>query len=113
VAGGKRWEIEDVVTTVTFFPNLCYTRHLKAVVDLLRQSGIDVAGEQPRALSQADIEASSRIITLGCDLAPFDLSGTAVESWNDVPLASQDLPGAWRAIRAHVEQLVARIEQRA
>jgi hypothetical protein len=77
-----------LVTTVTFFPKLCYTRHLK-------------------------VEASSRIITLGCDLAPFDLSGTAVESWNDVPLASQDLPGAWSAIRAHVQQLVAQIEQRA
>jgi hypothetical protein len=53
VTGGKRWEIGDVVTTVTFFPKLCYTRHLK-------------------------VEASSRIITLLCvaylvlkDMPPF------------------------------------------
>lgn len=83
-----------------------------SVVDLLRQSGIDVATQQPRVLSQTDIEASSRIITLGCDLAAFDLTGTVVEVWNDVPLASQDLPGSWAAIRNHVAGLVAEIEGR-
>jgi arsenate reductase (thioredoxin) len=83
-----------------------------SVVDLLRESGIDVAGEQPRALSQTDIEASSRVVTLGCDLAPFDLGGKTVETWDDLPLASEDLRGAWAAIRVHVAQLVAEIEER-
>ena len=77
-----------------------------AVVELLQHAGIDLGGYQPRGVTQGDITASSRIVTLGCALTAFDLTGTVVESWTDVPLASQDLPGAWDAIRAHVAQLV-------
>ena len=43
-----------------------------AVVALLRDEGIDVAGHRPRRLTTEDLTSAQRVISLGCDLADLD-----------------------------------------
>src|ERR671910_3521153 len=44
-----------------------------AVVAMLRDEGIDVAGHRPRRLTAEDLISAHRVISLGCD--PGDLDG--------------------------------------
>jgi arsenate reductase len=77
-----------------------------AVVAMLRNEGIDVAGHQPRRLTTEDLSNAHRVISLGCDLNELDGGNARVERWDDVPPASQD-PGAARtAIKRHLDELV-------
>jgi protein-tyrosine-phosphatase len=76
------------------------------VVDLLRLDGIDVSEHHPQQVTQQDFNTANRVIALGCDLDGFDLRSVSVEYWNDIPLASQDLPGARAVILTHLGQLV-------
>jgi arsenate reductase len=77
-----------------------------AVVAMLRDEGIDVAGHRPRRLTKEDLLAAHRVISLGCD--PADLAGGSprVDRWDDVPAASQDLNAARTAIKRHLDDLV-------
>jgi arsenate reductase (thioredoxin) len=78
-----------------------------AVVELLRTEGLDVAHEQPRAVSREALAAAFRVISMGCDVSDLAPPGTIVEHWNDVPSPSQDLIAARNRISTHVEQLIA------
>ena len=80
-----------------------------AVVALLQADGLAVPDQPPRRVTAQDLAAATRIIAMGCTGAELGLPESAVEQWDDVPLASQDLPGARAAIRAHVEQLIAEL----
>jgi arsenate reductase len=80
-----------------------------AVVALLRADGIDIAGYRPWLVTVEEFMTAHRIIALGCDLGDLERPGMAIERWDDVPPASQNLPGARERIRAHVEQLVVAI----
>jgi protein-tyrosine-phosphatase len=84
-----------------------------AVLELLRTEGICVADQRPRRVTPEELAAASRIISLGCDLDDFQLTGTVVEHWDDVPPPSQNLLLARDQIRAHVEQLVATLQRAA
>jgi arsenate reductase (thioredoxin) len=77
-----------------------------AVVAMLREEGIDVAGYRPRRVTAEDLTSAHRVISLGCD--PDDLAGgnTRVERWDDVPPASQDLDASRIAIKRHLNLLV-------
>lgn len=77
-----------------------------AVVEVLRQDGIDVAGYQPRRVTQEELGTAGRVVSLGCDLRDFSLETVPVEHWDDVPPPSKDLGAACAAILAHVERLV-------
>ena len=44
-----------------------------AVVAMLRDEGIDVAGHRPRRVTTEDLTSAHRVISLGCD--PDDLDG--------------------------------------
>ncbi len=81
-----------------------------AVVEVLRKEGIDVAGYQPRRVTQQELEAAVRVVSLGCDLGTFALTGVAVEAWDDVPPPSQDLSAACDAIRERVGRLVTELQ---
>ncbi len=80
-----------------------------AVITMLRNDGIDVAGHRPRRLTTEDLTSAYQVISLGCD--PGDLAGgnARVDRWDDVPPASQDLGAARAAIRRHLDQLVAEL----
>jgi protein-tyrosine-phosphatase len=79
------------------------------VIAQLQQDGIDVRAYQPQRLTAADLASAQQVITLGCAL-PADLPlppGVVHTDWSDVPLAAQDLPGAYAAIQRHVAAFMA------
>ena len=77
-----------------------------AVVAILREEGIDVAGHRPRRVTAEELTSAHRVISLGCD--PDDLDGTnaRVDRWDDVPPPSQDLGASQAAIKRHLDLLV-------
>jgi arsenate reductase (thioredoxin) len=76
-----------------------------AVVAMLRDEGIDVAGYRPRRVTAEDLTSAHRVISLGCD--PADLDGDVrVDRWDDVPSPSQDLGASRAAIERHLALLV-------
>ena len=77
-----------------------------AVVEVLRREGIDVAGYQPRRVTQEELGTAARVVSLGCDLRDFPLDTVPVEHWDDVPPPSKDLGAACAVILARVERLV-------
>ena len=76
-----------------------------AVVAMLRDEGIDVAGHQPRRLTTEDLTSAHRVISLGCDLGDLAGDTTRVDRWDDVPPASQDLDASRIAIKRHLDEL--------
>jgi arsenate reductase len=80
-----------------------------AVIAALAEEGIDVARHRPRLVTPEDLVAARWIVTFGCDLGAGAPAGIPIETWDDVPPASRDLERAQRAIRQHVEQLVAEL----
>src|SRR5688500_1777021 len=51
------------------------------VVEVMRESGIDVAGARPQRLSDALASGASVLVTMGCgDECPF-VAGARVEDW--------------------------------
>jgi arsenate reductase len=77
-----------------------------AVVALLRDEGIDVAGHRPRHLTPEDLANAQRVISLGCDLGNLDGGDIRVDRWDDVPPVSQDLGASRAAIKRHLDLLV-------
>ena len=77
-----------------------------AVVAMLRDEGIDVAGHRPRRLTTEDLTSAHRVISLGCDLDDLAEGNARVDRWDDVPPASQDLGASRAAIKRHLDALV-------
>jgi arsenate reductase len=82
-----------------------------AVADLLRAEGFDVSNHQPRRVEEDELNESARIISMGCTAEELGISPERVEGWSDVPIVSQDLPGARAAILRHVEGLIGELAQ--
>ena len=89
-----------------------YDRVPPAVVAVLAEEGIEVSKHRPRRLEKEDIARALRIVAIDCDLSKTDVAPSAAERWDDVPKVSEDLPGAMRVIRRHVEELVQEIAER-
>ena len=78
-----------------------------AVVDGLRQDGIDVGALRPRPVMRGDLERASLVVAFGCTVdAP---AGLAIERWDDMPAVSEHFGRARDAIAARVATLVDRI----
>ena len=77
------------------------------VADFLERDGIDVRSFSPRRVDENDVRDAARVITIDCNIA-----NAKVERWDDVPLVSEDLPGAAAAIRRHVEALAEELRGR-
>ena len=77
-----------------------------AVVAMLRDEGIDVAGHRPRRLTAEDLTSAHRVISLGCDLDDLTEGNVPVDRWDDVPPASRDLAASRAAIKRHLDALV-------
>jgi arsenate reductase len=82
-----------------------------AVADMLLTEGMDVRDHQPRRVTAAELDQAARVISIGCALADLEIAPERVESWDDVPMVSNDLPGSSTAILRHVEALVAQLGQ--
>jgi len=81
----------------------------RPVVQGLLADGIDVRGQHPRAITRADLEGASHVVSFGCDLASVAPPGLAVERWDDVPMVSEDYGRARDAIATRVRALVDRL----
>jgi len=82
------------------------------VADFLEREGFLVRTFKPRRVETEDIRGAAKIVSIDCDLTAVDLSGSDVESWDDVPKVSVDLAGSAKAIRKHVEKLALELRRR-
>ncbi len=82
------------------------------IADFLEKDGFRVRSFKPRPVSRADLRNASKVISVACDLTKVDTRGTAVETWDDVPLVDDGLPQSAAAIRKHVILLIDQIGSR-
>jgi arsenate reductase (thioredoxin) len=81
------------------------------VAAMLEAEGINVWGHQPRRVQADELNHAGRVISMGCASADLEIAPERVENWDDIPIVSQDLPGARDAILRHVEALAADLAQ--
>jgi arsenate reductase (thioredoxin) len=79
------------------------------IADFLESDGFHVRSFKPRPMSRSDLRSASKVISVGCDLSKVDTRGTAVETWDDVPLVDKGLAQSAAAIRKHVIHLIDQI----
>jgi arsenate reductase len=76
-----------------------------AVVEAMREVGIDISAEAPKALTADAVRVSDVVITMGCgDACPF-FPGKRYLDWSLPDPAGQGVP-AVRPIRDEIERLV-------
>ena len=76
-----------------------------AVVEALKEVGIDISNEQPKVLAASAVEQSDVVITMGCgDACPF-FPGTRYLDWVLPDPAGQGV-GDVRPIRDQIKKLV-------
>jgi arsenate reductase len=74
-------------------------------VEAMAEVGIDIAGQQPKLLSDAAVQSSDVVITMGCgDACPF-YPGTRYEDWALEDPAGQGID-AVRPIRDEIRRRV-------
>lgn len=82
------------------------------VAGFLERDGFDVRAFKPRHVEAEDVKTATKVISIDCNLVGVDVTGAAVERWDDVPKVSVDLDASAAAIRRHVEILVAELRER-
>ena len=78
------------------------------VVAVMREVGLDLSHEQPKALTNALVESAQRVITMGCAVDAEACPAVFlkdVEDWG-LPDPKDRPPGEVRAIRRMIEQKV-------
>ena len=76
-----------------------------AVVDAMREIGVDLSGRKPRALAREDVEWADVVVTMGCgDACPY-IPGKRYVDWQLDDPAGAD-PGAVRRIRDEIGRRV-------
>ena len=76
-------------------------------VEAMAEVGIDIAGQQPKLLSDAAVEKSDVVITMGCgDACPF-YPGTRYEDWKLDDPAGQGI----EAVRPIRDEIKGRVEE--
>jgi arsenate reductase (thioredoxin) len=83
-----------------------------AVASFLESEGFDASDFQPKHVDASDLASATRVVTIDCDPSTVPHSAARLESWNDVPKASEDLPGSVAAIRRHVAELLEELMKR-
>jgi protein-tyrosine-phosphatase len=82
-----------------------------AVVQLLRDQGLDVPHQQPQRVTRDALIKAQRVISMGCELNDLDIAPERVEQWLDIPSPSANLQESSGAIRAHVEKFIAQLRE--
>jgi arsenate reductase (thioredoxin) len=80
------------------------------VVQMLNREGIDVSNHVPRAVSSEDLQNADRVISMGCAPEELNLSGQAVDLWEDVPTVREEPERAREVIQAHIDHLIQELE---
>ena len=77
-----------------------------AVVAVMAEAGIDLAGQAPRKWTEAAIRSADVVVTMGCgDTCPY-FPGVRYENWEVTDPAGLD-PAALRPIRDDIRRRVA------
>ncbi|TAK76200.1 MAG: arsenate reductase ArsC [Dehalococcoidia bacterium] len=76
-----------------------------AVVEAMRERGIDLAGEQPKAFDDAMVESAGIVVTMGCGDACPSFPGKRYLDWRLDDPAGQPIEVV-RRIRDEIEALV-------
>ena len=76
-----------------------------AAVEVMREVGIDIAGQQPRTWSEETLEATDVVITMGCGDACPVLPGKRYLDWELTDPAGRPVDEV-REIRDEIEQRV-------
>ena len=76
-----------------------------AVVEVMREIGVDLAGSRPRLLDEADVRASDVVVTMGCGDACPVFPGKRYLDW-ELPDPAGSSPDQVRPIRDRIEELV-------
>jgi protein-tyrosine-phosphatase len=71
----------------------------------LQADGLELNGERPERLSEADLDGAIRVITF-CQLPEAYSKAGAVEQWSDVPPVSEDYAKARDAIIGRIRGLL-------
>jgi arsenate reductase len=82
------------------------------IATALGQEGVDVKDFVPVRVSSEDVSAASRVVAIG--VAPTVLSPDAkisIETWNDVPAASENYGAARASLKQHVDALLTQLQQ--
>lgn len=82
---------------------------MPSVVALLATEEMDVSLHRPRLVMPDELESAYHVVSLGCPTTDLPATPASFESWDDVPLVSQNAPLAAAHIRAYVEALVNRL----
>lgn len=78
------------------------------VVQAMAEEGVDLAGQQPKIITDDAVQASDVVITMGCgDTCPF-YPGKRYEEWELDDPAGQDLDQV-RRIRDDIKERVTRL----
>ena len=78
-----------------------------AIVQRLRTEGIDVSKFQPAIVTNSDVLASLKVITIGTSLPPdVKTVDDRPDEWTDVPPASLDYEGARKSLQRHIDKLL-------
>jgi arsenate reductase (thioredoxin) len=78
----------------------------------LGQEGVDVKDFIPVRVSGADVSGAARVVAIG--VAPTVLSPDAkitIDTWNDVPAASENYGAARASLKQHVDALLTELQQ--
>ena len=85
-----------------------------AVVEVMKEVGIDLAGRKPRRVDQAMLDRADHVISMGCDdPAVCDYPGRKVEDWGIPDPSGKPIDEVRRIrdlLRARVEELVRRLQ---
>jgi arsenate reductase len=79
-----------------------------AVVEVMREVDVDLAGVRPRPLAESDVRIADVVVTMGCGDACPVLPGKRYEDWelpDPAGLSVEDV----RPIRDRIEALVGRL----
>ena len=79
-----------------------------AVVDAMREVGVDLDGRVPRELDRSDVEWADLVVTMGCGDACPVLPGKRYVDWDLPDPAGADLAGT-REIRDEIARRVAEL----
>jgi arsenate reductase (thioredoxin) len=83
----------------------------KPIVAGLHADGVDVSGFHPSKLAATDIVDAARVVAIGTELpANATAAELPIERWNDVPPASTNYDAARISLKAHVTELLDRLD---
>lgn len=99
----KRMGIEARAVSAGTDPDEEVAPRVKA---LLEREGYGSVAHKPRRVSQIDIDKADTIVSIGCDPSQLPQTDKRIEQWDNVPMPSQDLEGAWASIKIRVDEFI-------